>query len=421
MRRLVAVFAAVALAGCGGDDGSPASAGAPPPATLDTCSRVFYDGPGRPDVLIVSDLPLQGGYANDGLQGTQAVRIVLEQRGFRAGDHTVGYVSCDGSTATDSVSPAKCRRSGRAYAGAPDVVGVIGPFFSSCMIHQLPITNRAGLAVVGPGNTYVGLTRSGPGIAASEPERYYPTGRRNFVRLAAPDDLQGRAHAALARSRGVTRAFVLNDGADAYSVGTATGFRKAARKAGIEVVGFETWDPEARDYAALAREVERSGADGVFLGGYIFSNAGPLIRELRAQLGADASLMAPEAIFPLPALVERAGTAAEGMLVSLSAIATERLEGAGADFLERFRRRTDQDPCCYTVHVAQAAHVLLDAIAATDGSREAVTAALRKVRVRGGIIGDFGFDENGDVAPSLVSVYRVTRGEQRLLEVVRNP
>ncbi len=150
-------------------------------------------GQDRPDVLIVSDLPLQGTSANDGLQRTQAIRLVLEERGFRAGDRTVGYVSCDGSTAPDAISPGKCRRSARAYASTPKVVGVIGPFFSSCMIHQLPITNRVGPAVVGPGNTYVGLTRGTPGIPEGEPERFYPAGRRNFVRLAAPDDLQDRA------------------------------------------------------------------------------------------------------------------------------------------------------------------------------------------------------------------------------------
>ena len=58
------------------------------------------------------------------------------------------------------------------------------------------------LAEVGPGNTYVGLTRTGPGIPNDEPERFEPTGRQTFFRLAAPDDLQGRAHVGLAVARG---------------------------------------------------------------------------------------------------------------------------------------------------------------------------------------------------------------------------
>jgi branched-chain amino acid transport system substrate-binding protein len=312
-------------------------------------------------------------------------------------------------------------RMGRTHPPPGRVVGVIGPFFSACAIHMMPVLNRAGLAEVGPGNTYVGLTRSGPGIPDEQPERFQPTGRRTFVRLAAPDDLQGRAHVSLASSRGERSAYVLHDGVDAYGLGAATGFRDAAEEAGIEVVGFETWDPEASDYGALARRIARSGADGVFLGGYIVSNAGVLMRDLRATLGDDVTLMATEGMFPVTVLRSRAGEAAEGLLVTLSSVANEKLEGAGADFLARFRKATSQNPCCYTVHVAQATHALLDAIAASDGSRESVRRAVLDLQVDDGIIGDFSFDENGDVTPPLVSVYRMTDGKQKLFEVVEDP
>ena len=419
----VAVLGALVVA-CGGDndgDRSAATASAPAPAPLQTCSRVYYEGEGRPDVLIATDAPLQGTYSNDGLQATRAVRIVMEEREYRAGRHRVGYVSCDGSTPRDDISPAKCRRSGRAYVRTRVLVGVIGPFFSACAIHAMPILNRAALAQIGASNTYVGLTRSGVGIPADQPERFQPTGRRHFVRLAAPDDLQGRAHAVLAQRRGEQRVYVLHDGVDVYTSGTAAAFRDAAREGGIDVVGFETWDPEASGYGALVRRVAGSDVNGVFLGGYIVSNTGKLIRELRAALGDEVTLMAPESVFPVPALRARAGAAAEGMLVSLSQIANDNLEGAGADFLASFRKATSQDPCCYTVHTAQAAHALLDAIAASDGSRDSVRRALLDLRVRDGIIGDFSFDENGDVTPPLVSVYRMTDGKQKLFDVVENP
>jgi branched-chain amino acid transport system substrate-binding protein len=422
--RLVCMAAALAAlaGGCGGDEGGDtATAPAPPPEALANCSSVFYEGGGTPDVLIVSDMPLQGTYANDGLQGTKAVQIVLRDHAFKAGDKTVGYVSCDGATPRDDISPAKCHRAGRAYVAARDVVGVIGPFFSSCAIHMMPALNRAGLLEVGASNTYVGLTRGGPGIPNDQPATFRPTGRRTFVRLAAPDDLQGRAQVSLARERGERNAYVLYDGVDAYGLGAASGFRDAARAAGIDVVGFERWDPAAPEYRALARRVARSGADGVFLGGYIVSNAGTLIRQLRATLGDDVTLMATEGMFPITVLRARAGDAAEGMLVTLSSVPKERLAGAGADFLAAFRKATSQDPCCYTVHVAQATEALLDAIAASDGSRASVTGAMLKLKVSDGIIGDFAFDENGDVSPPLVSVYRVTNGQQKLFDVVRNP
>ncbi len=421
MRRAVIVLLLAALGGCGGDDDQPGQAArhVKAPAPLATCSDVYSRG--TPDVLIASDLPLQGTYATDGLQGTKAVQVVLEQRGYRAGRFSVGYVSCDGATPRDDISPAKCRRSGRAYTAARKVVVVIGPFFSSCAVHMMPVLNRAGVPEIGPGNTYVGLTRGGPGIPEDEPARFRPSGRRNFVRLAAPDDLQGRAHVKLAAERGDRSAYVLHDGVDAYGLGAASGFRDAARAAGIDVLGFETWDPEAADYRALAHRVARSGADGVFLGGYIVSNAGLLMRELRAAVGDDVTLMATEGMFPVTLLRSRAGEAADGLIVTLSSVATDDLEGPGADFLLRFQEETGQDPCCYTVHVAQATHAALDAIAASDGSRASVREALLDLQVQDGLIGDFGFDENGDVSPSLVSVYRITGGRQKLFDVVEDP
>jgi YVTN family beta-propeller protein len=400
------------------------SGGERPPAALSACSRVHYGGPGRPDVLIASDLPLHGTYATDGVQGSQAVRIALEERGFRAGDRTVGYVSCDGSSPQDAVQGRRCARSARAYASARELVGLVGPYFSSCATHQLPILNRAPggpLAAVGPSATYVGLTRGGAGIPASEPARYRPTGRTGFVRLAAPDDLQGRAHAELARGTGVTRAYVLHDGVDEYSLGVASGFRDAARATGIAIAGFERWDPNAPGYTALTRRVARSSADAVFLGGYVSSNVGPLIRGLRARLGSRARLMAPDAMLQLSDLLTQAGDAAEGMIISLPALANQRLGPAGREFRQRFRQRTGQDPCCFTVHVAQAAAVLLDAIAASDGSRRSATAALLGTRVRDGIIGSFAFDANGDIDPAIVSMYRITGGQQELVDAVRTP
>jgi branched-chain amino acid transport system substrate-binding protein len=420
---LIAVLA-LAAAACGGDDGGAAArtAGERVAGLPESCSALHYPGGGRPSVVIVSSLPLQGAFVRDGVQGTEAIKMTLEQHGYRAGSHTVGYVSCDEWTVNaEEDAAAKCAANANAFAAAPSVVAVIGPYLSTCAIVVLPILNLAPkgpLSAVGPGNTYVGLTRRGPGAAPGHPRRLYPTGRRNFVRLAAPDDLQGRVHAKLAGDAGIGRAYVLTDGADAYSTGTAAAFTDAAGEAGISIVGRETWDPDGKSYAALARRVEGSGAEGVFLGGHVGSNGWTLLRDLRARLGPEVRIMAPEGfLYPRGDLL-RAGVAAEGLMVTVSAVANERLTGAGAEFLDEFRKRMNQDPCCYTVHVAQAAHVLLDAIAASDGTRQSVTDRLFGLRVKDGLIGDFAFEANGDIDPPLVSVYTVERGKQQFLTAV---
>ncbi len=60
------------------------------------------------------------------------------------------------------------------------------------------------------------------------------------------------------------------------------------------------------------------------------------------------------------------------------------------------------------LHAAQAADVVLTAIARSDGTRAAVLRELRASRVRDGILGTFRFDGNGDITPAKLTVLRVT-------------
>ena len=71
--------------------------------------------------------------------------------------------------------------------------------------------------------------------------------------------------------------------------------------------------------------------------------------------------------------------------------------------------------------VAQATEVLLDAIAASDGTRASVTRNLFRTRVKDGILADFEIDENGDTTAGGVTMYRVENGKPRVVDVVTPP
>ena len=58
---------------------------------------------------------------------------------------------------------------------------------------------------------------------------------------------------------------------------------------------------------------------------------------------------------------------------------------------------------------AQAAEILLDAIARSDGTRASVTSELRATSVEDGILGDIRFDRYGDLVEGPVTIYRFTR------------
>jgi ABC-type branched-subunit amino acid transport system substrate-binding protein len=394
------------------------------------CTEVEFAGSGKPHYVIVSDLPLQIPRSTlQPLQFTDAIRFVLARRGFRAGRHTVGYQSCDDSSVRGGEesptpwTPATCRRSARAYSEAPAVLGVVGPYSSSCAGVVIPILNRARdgpLSVVSGSATALGLTRTGPGALPGEPEVYYPAGPRNFARVVAPDDIQGAAAAVMARRLGVRRLYVLDD-AEPYGIGVATTVKRAAREVDIAVAGSGRWDFRAPHYRDLARRIERSGADGVFLGGYYFLNGTTLLRDLRTELGRSVDILAPDGFSEFPEIVAEAGTAAEGLVASVATLEPSRLPPSGRDFAEEFQGAIGGPVDPYSMTTAQAAEVLLDAIAASDGTRASVTEQLLRVRVGDGILGSFGFDPHGDMTKPAVTMYRVEQGAPRVLDVIAPP
>ena len=387
-----------------------------------TCEPVI-SGKGEADVLVVSDLPLQGGVRVRTTQMAQAIAFVLRERGFRAGRFSVAYQSCDDSIArTGLYDEAKCAANARAYGANRDVVGVIGTFNSGCTIAALPELNRAPgpLAAVSPFNSFVGLTRAGPGVDPSLPGALYPTGRRNYVRVYPTDDLQGAALAQFTRDEGRRRVFVLDDGDPGYGALLATGFETAARRLGLTVLGHASWNPAAAGYARLADRVARVRPDAVFVGGLLDTNAASVIRELRHKLGPRPLMLGPDGLTGVPLLIERAGRAALGTYLSLAGVVTERLPAAGARFVRRFARTqpgTEIEPSA--VYAAQAADLLLDAIVRSDGTRGSIVRELFRTRVRNGLLGSFGFDRNGDISESPITIVRVVGGgRSRTIESV---
>jgi branched-chain amino acid transport system substrate-binding protein len=373
-----------------------------------------FGGSRAPDVLIASDLMLQGGARVQTTQMAQAIAFVLRRRGFRAGDFSVAYQSCDDSVATTGLFDlAKCAANARAYAANSAVVGIVGTFNSPCAAAEIPILNRApggGLAMVSPSNSFVGLTRAGPGAPAAELAKLYPTGRRNYARVSPTDDMQMAALALVVQRLGHRRIALLDDGDGGYGAPLALAFERVARRLGIRVVFRESWDPQARSYAGLTRAARRSGAEAVVLSGLLDSNGGELVRELRSQLGPTLPVLANEGFTPISLLLERAGEAAKGMYVSLNGLTVERLSPAGRAFAKAFATsQPGADIQPMAIYAAQAAEVLLDAIARSDGKRASVIRELFRTDVEDGLLGDFTFDANGDISESPITILRAVR------------
>jgi branched-chain amino acid transport system substrate-binding protein len=342
----------------------------------------------------------------------KAIELVFRKRGFRAGKYRVAYQSCDDSSSQIGIFDVpKCAANAKSYAAGASVIGVIGTFNSGCAQSEIPFLNEAPdgpLAMVSPANSYVGLTRRDPYAKKGELEALYPTGVRNFARVYPIDDVAGAGAALFLERAGVRRAAALTD-RDVYSDVLVRSFRITAGRIGLGFAGVSAFDPRAKSYSALVARLKRAGVDAVYLGGYLnLGNTARLVEELRRQLGPAARLVTGDGFLPVSNMLRVLGPTARTLYVTIVGAAGEdSLAPAGRRFLTEFlatEGATAFNP--FAMYAAQAAEVMLDAIARSDGTRASVTRELMRTRVNGGILGSFRFDRNGDTTQQTVTILR---------------
>jgi branched-chain amino acid transport system substrate-binding protein len=422
MRRFTFAFALVAMAvavmtasSVAGTTSASRTAGLP-----NTC-HTFGNG----KYVIASDLPLQGSLRPLAVQIVAAIRLELKQMNFKIGDKTITYASCDDSTAAKgSWDPQTCTNNANAYKSVKNLLGIVGTFNSGCAEIIAPIVNRApggGIAMVSPANTYVGLTK--PSGVAGEPGKYFPSGKRNYARVAVPDNFQGAADATFLQQKGIKSVYVLNDG-EAYGAGIANNFVNAAKALGITVLGNDKWDSNQPDYQSLFQAVASKNPGAVFLGGIVSLHGGQLIKDKVKVLGTNDKvlLLGPDG-FNDSATVTDAGAAAEGMYVTIGGQDPNALSNpTGKAFIAAYKKQYKVDHLeAYTAYGAQAFLVLANAISKSDGSRASVTKNLFNQTFPKGVIGSFKIDSSGDPSLGGVTVDQYVGGQSKIITVINPP
>jgi len=392
----VAAAVAAAVAGTTGVARSATASVTPLPSS--SCGPIVYKGSGSPDLIVASDLPLQGAIRHQTVQVSRAELWALANAGWKAGSFKIGYQSCDDSTAqTGGWDTAKCATNAHLYANNRSVIAVLGTFNSGCAKIEVPIGNRASLLWISPANTNPGLTKKWD---VGEPQKYYPTGVRNYARVVATDDIQGPADAMWSKALGFKKVYVLND-KQTYGFGVATTYKKAATKLGIKVVGFQGWDAKASSYEALANAIKASGAQAVFLGGIACNNGAKLMQDIKS-VDPSIKLQMPDG-FSDP---NANGAVANGAYISVAGQPPKSLTGFGATFVKSFGKSIGATPNPYAAYGAQAMLVAMQAVGAHPGDRAAITKTVFGLHVSGGVLGNFTIGANGDTDALAITIYK---------------
>ena len=347
----------------------------------DTGSGGGGGGGGSKDLIISTDLPLQGSSATQSDDTNKLIQLYLDQIGGKAGDYNITLKTYDDATAAKGAwDDAACAKNATDHVATENEVAVMGTFNSGCAKIEVPTLNQDStgpMLMVSHANTNVGLTKK---WETGEPDKYYPSGSRNYARVVTTDDYQGQAAATFAsQDLKIKKAFVLNDN-QTYGLGVAKSFAAAAKAAGIEVVGEQSWDAKQPNYTALMQSVKASGADLVYLAGIYDQNGGQLIKDKVAVLGDNEKvrLFAPDGFTGYPDLLKL--PQATGMNLTFAGLTQDQLTqsgGASVKLLDAYKAKYGKVPeGSYPLYGVAATQVILAAIAKSDGTRKSVNDAV---------------------------------------------
>ena len=407
MRRTpsIAALAAIALAvvGCsssGSSSSSSASGGSSSSASGKT-------------VDIYSSLPLQGASTSQTVPLVNGIKLALSQAGGKAGQWTVNYQSLDDSTAAAGKwDPGQTAANARKVATDPKAVYYIGEFNSGASEVSIPILNQAGLPQVSPANTYVGLTTNLAGSAPGEPQKYYPSGTRTYLRIVPIDSIQAAAGLIAMKNAGCTKVAIAND-KEAYGAGLATLLELEKGFYGVNIVSNTGIDPTTPNFRSYASTIQGQGADCFYFAG-ITANGG-------VQIVKDVNSALPKAkIFGGDGVCSDTWTSAAkgGVPASIDplmecTVATLDLAAypGGKDFLAAYQAKygtANPDP--YAIYGYEVMKLGLDTIAklgAQGNSKSDVLKALFATTQRNSVLGTYGFDKNGDTTLKSYGLYKV--------------
>ena len=393
----------VALAACGssssssGSGSGSASSGASSSKTVD----------------IYSSLPLQGASTAQTDPMVNGIKLALSEAGGKAGQWTVNYQSLDDSTAAAGKwDPGQTAANARKAAADPKAVYYIGEFNSGASEVSIPILNQAGVPQVSPANTYVGLTTNLPGSAPGEPQKYYPSGTRTYLRIVPIDSIQAAADLMAMKQAGCTKVAVAND-KEAYGAGLATLLELEKGYYGVTIVSNTGIDPTAPNFRSYASTTKGQGADCFFFAGIVSNGAVQITKDVHSALPT-AKIFGADGVCTSSYTQAKAGgvPASIGPLLQCT-VATQDLSAypGGKAFLASYKAKCGSgSPDPYAIYGYEVMKLALDTIkglGAQGNSKSAVLKALFSTTSRNSVLGTYGFDKNGDTTLKSYGLYKV--------------
>jgi branched-chain amino acid transport system substrate-binding protein len=366
--------------------------------------------PERGALTIYSSLPLRGERAHVASAVAAAQRLALADHGGHAGGREIKLVGLD-SAKRDGASwdPGLVEANAKRAADDPNTIAYIGELDYGGSAISVPVTNNKSILQVSPYDGLTSLTELQPGGPRSAgPERYYPSGRRTFVRLVPNDLSQAAILVDWAREDGAEKiAIVHDDRVYGRALTAQIVYMADLRKLKVTSVHEVDLRSKPERYADIAKQVAgddpANAPDAVIYAGLDDMTADPMLQSVEdalpgARLYASAGVTSP---------AFDAGGTPEVKVVSPARPSTDYPAGAQR-LLKRLRAILGYEPPTEALYGYESLRLVLDAIDRAGpkaGNRAAVTAEALRGDRDGGPLGPLNLTRGGDVGDQKLALY----------------
>lgn len=363
-------------------------------------------------LTVYSSLPLEGPTATISKQIEGGEKLALYASGGHVHGFRVSYYSLDDANPKNGQSsPGEAATAAKEAAKDTTTIAYLGDYDSAATAVSLPIINEAGILQVSTASPYVGLVSS-LDAGQDEPERFYPSGKRNFARLQPGDPVQAAAQVRLMHELGVHRVYVLDD-QDPFQTPLAELVAQDAAKAGIEVAEHDSLQIE--EGASFTGEIEKIAAahvQAVFLAGG--ANAGT-VSLWRGLHSADPHLLLlGSSDMDSEAFTAKLGTAEEATYLTTPLLAEDLYPPSGQRVLALYRSTFHAEPGPSVLYGYEAMNAVLNAIrrAGPHGDNRAdVIRAFMSTRDHNSVIGPYSIESDGETTTAVYGVVRILDGK----------
>lgn len=383
---LAVLAVAVGLAACSKKENE----GAPPAAAAPAATGALI-------VKVGHAAPLTGAQAHLGKDNENGVRLAIDElnaSGFEIGGKKVQFELL---AEDDQADPRIATTVAKKFVD-DGVNVIIGHLNSGTTIPASRIYNEAGIVEVSP--------------SATNP-KYTQQGYTNAFRVMANDVQQGSVLGEFAVKDMGAKNIAIIDDKSAYGSGIAAEFEKAVIASGGSIVMHEYTNDKASDFTAILTRIKSRKPDLLFYGGMDGQGA-PMVKQMQT-LGLSAKFLGGDGVHTAE-FIKLAGPAAEGVTASLPGVPLDAMP-KGPDFKKRFEAKYGviqlYAPYCY-----DAMMVVAEAMQRAGSIESAKYLPEMAKTKHDGVTATIGFDAKGDLTGGAITVYRVEKGDWKMLKTI---